>query len=382
MFTMEAAQFSDRCGGLEAQNKDKCSLVYLGAHTDSPTSLQFQDLPTQARQKQSYEHIELQDDTNCKLSLIYRDHHIEPNPYFRFRDLPTELRWMVWKNLLPEQRFIQAQTFLPLQGHKDDEAMPRDLVIKDLFIAFKQDADNPIRQPILSQICQESRAFFQQHAKMVFSRGAQAPGLWWLPEIDVLEFCGDSPDYRKSFHLQSLQGLEDIKHISIGSIYAQSVGFIVGCHPEACRNGPNEQSEIQMLRLGLPNPVDLIARADLFFYPELFSSLRVLTMYYRLFEDCRKCAIRYHSSSSLLGNFKASQASYLCEGSGFLLGGMSIDDALVNVITLVGHKSWTGPGMFSSNSSYCEGPIIATREGLADTADHLSWFEVEEPRWR
>lgn len=138
---------------------------------------------------------------------------------------------------------------------------------------------------------------------MVFSRGAQEPGLWWLPDTDVLWFNKIPREDKKTTRLQSLQGLEHIKHISLSSLYTKSISFLVGCHPEACLDGPNEQANIQMLQLGLSSSVYWSGYSNPRFCAEFFHGLRVLTVQdnFNYFnhdsedEDCMECAMSYHS---------------------------------------------------------------------------------------
>lgn len=388
---MEAARAPDRRGGLETQ--EKCSLVYMDADDDSwpPALLQSQDPPTEARNKESNDPTELQSDTQCKLSLVCLDHRVQPRPYFPFQELPPELRFMVWENLLPKQRFIRAQTLVPELKQANGQALPRDVSLKEVRIVFDLDSGipdpdelaMPVRQPILSQICQESRAFLQEHAKMVFSRGPQEPGLWWLPDTDVLWFKKIPQEDRKTTRLQSLQGLEHIKHISMSSLYAPSISYLVGCHPEACLDGPNEQADAQMLQLGLRSSVDASQCGKPRFYAEFFHGLRVLTIQDDYYgdaieqdsddDDCMECAMSYHSS----GRFHANRC---LDAYSFHLGDTSIDDALGQAMCSQGYAVWDEITFWSQINTwslhFSNGPTIATREGLTEAADQLSWFDM------
>lgn len=220
---------------------------------------------------------------------------------------------------------------------------------------------------------------------MVFSRGAQEPGLWWLPDTDVLCFKKMPQEGKKTTRLQSLQGLEHIKHISLASRYFRATYFLVGCYPKAADrfDGPNEQADIQMLRLGFRSLVDASACGGPRSYPEFFHGLRVLTVQYSCGhsvkqdsadEDCTNCEMSYHSS----GRCEAA-ANHCCGAYGFRLGDMSIDDAFENAMQMENCLDWDEVSFFNQEyKSLSKGPIVATREGLTEASDQLLWFELKE----
>ncbi|KAG8159111.1 hypothetical protein KVR01_010772 [Diaporthe batatas] len=100
--------------------------------------------------------------------------------------LPPELRLVIWKFLLPGRRVFRARSC----GARLD---PRRTDDRRFVFGF----DTKVSQPILSQICAESRQCLLDHGQLVFGLGDEA-GLWWGPQ-DVLLFTGDCCTGRPHF---------------------------------------------------------------------------------------------------------------------------------------------------------------------------------------
>lgn len=319
---MEATSIPDGGDCLETQAHSKLSLAYLGAHLDSPSSFQPQELPNKTRSESpdSYEPDWLEPkwrqpeySEGYNFSFVYMDHCLES--FHRFRDLPTEVRCMIWEMILPGQRFFRAHLTLFPNMDNPEKTYPRDDALKEVRLVLLQ-RKGRLDPPVLSAICQESRCVLQQHAKLVFSTGTRNPGLWWMPETDVLGFCQAELPEKEVGRLQDLQGLEHIQHVFLDFEYSLSVSFEFGVDSKAF-TGPfeddedlepmiNEQpcnhADVQMLRLGLPEPVDPDRiwwqssdpndprkrnLADWpFFYPEYFPGMRLLTVHETGYEDC------------------------------------------------------------------------------------------------
>lgn len=119
--------------------------------------------------------------------------------------LPAEIRLMVWQQLLPGRRVFSVRTTNgsdPQSGRLRFEGQPR--------------------QPILSQICQESRDFILRQGAFIFKNGGDG-GFWWSTEDDVLLLdyhCALGP---LSYALESLDGLKMIQNIAVDSY--QAVAF-------------------------------------------------------------------------------------------------------------------------------------------------------------
>ncbi|POS77882.1 hypothetical protein DHEL01_v203721 [Diaporthe helianthi] len=94
--------------------------------------------------------------------------------------LPSELRLMIWKFLVPDRKVLRARSC----GTNLD---PRRTDDRRFVFGF----DTKVSQPIISQICAESRQCLLNHGNghFVFGLGHET-GLWWGPQ-DVLLFAQD-----------------------------------------------------------------------------------------------------------------------------------------------------------------------------------------------
>lgn len=94
--------------------------------------------------------------------------------------LPPELRLAIWKLLLPGRKVVKARSCgAGLDPRRTDD--------RRFVFGF----DTKASQPILSQICAESRQCLLDYGQgqFVFGLGDEA-GLWWGPQ-DVLLFAQD-----------------------------------------------------------------------------------------------------------------------------------------------------------------------------------------------
>ncbi|KAI3394920.1 hypothetical protein diail_2092 [Diaporthe ilicicola] len=125
--------------------------------------------------------------------------------------LPPELRRLVWKFLLPGRKVLKARSYRAQLGP-----------IRRQYRRFG--FDSKVSQPILSQICAESRNYVLDHGRFTFGLEGEA-GLWWGFE-DVLlfdeEWCSeiDNPSLRE------LHGLDCVKNIALDGIQAQRIHYI------------------------------------------------------------------------------------------------------------------------------------------------------------
>lgn len=131
---------------------------------------------------------------------------LSPTSLFR---LPPELRLMVWKLLLPGRRVLKARSF----GARLD---PRRSDDRRFVFGF----DSKVSQPILSQLCAESRQCLLDHGHGQFIFGLEGEtGLWWGPE-DVLLFDQDWCIGWSTPSLEGLKGLDFVKNIALDSTQA------------------------------------------------------------------------------------------------------------------------------------------------------------------
>lgn len=119
--------------------------------------------------------------------------------------LPPEIRLVVWELLLPGRRVLNVRT------RNDSDPQNARLAL-----------EGQPRQPVLSQICQESRNFILGRGAFVFKNGDDG-GFWWSAEDDVLlvdYHCALGP---LSYALEGLDGLGMIQNVAVDSF--QAVAF-------------------------------------------------------------------------------------------------------------------------------------------------------------
>lgn len=134
-----------------------------------------------------------------------------PTSLFR---LPPELRLMIWKLLLPGRRVFKARSS---GAHMD----PRRSDDRRFVFGF----DSKVSQPILSQICAESRQSLLDygHGQFIFGLEGET-GLWWGPE-DVLLFDEDWCLGWSTPSLEGLKGLDCVKNIALDPFQALHIYY-------------------------------------------------------------------------------------------------------------------------------------------------------------
>lgn len=128
--------------------------------------------------------------------------------------LPPELRLMIWKLLLPGRRVLKARS----SGASMD---PRRSDDRRFVFGF----DSKASQPILSQICAESRQYLLVfgHGQFIFGLEGET-GLWWGPK-DVLLFDEDWCLGWSTPSLENLNGLDCVKNIALDSTQALHIYY-------------------------------------------------------------------------------------------------------------------------------------------------------------
>ncbi|KAI7779011.1 hypothetical protein LA080_001441 [Diaporthe eres] len=145
-------------------------------------------------------------DSGKAVALQQKQNTLGPTSLFH---LPPELRLVIWKFLLPGRRVIKARSF----GARLD---PRRRDDRRFVFGF----DSKFSQPILSQICAESRQFLLNfgHGQFIFGLEGET-GLWWGPE-DLLLFDQDWCIGWSTPSLEGLKGLDCVKNIALDSTQA------------------------------------------------------------------------------------------------------------------------------------------------------------------
>lgn len=134
-----------------------------------------------------------------------------PTSLFR---LPPELRLMIWELLLPDGRMLKARS----SGASKD---PRRSDDRRFVFGF----DCKVSQPILSQICAESRQYLLDHGNGQFIFGLEGEaGFWWGPD-DVLLFDEEWCLRWATPSLEALKGLDLVKNIALDANQARYIYY-------------------------------------------------------------------------------------------------------------------------------------------------------------
>ncbi|KAK2597904.1 hypothetical protein N8I77_012657 [Diaporthe amygdali] len=137
----------------------------------------------------------------------------QPRGLFR---LPPEIRLMIWELLLPGRRVLRART-KPASGQQTPDAQISCL-----------EFDGHPKQPVLSQICQESRAFILDRGKFIFTNGIDG-GFWWSTEQDVFLIDHECRLGLVSGALMGLDGLTMVRNIAVDSSQARQLHWHMQC---------------------------------------------------------------------------------------------------------------------------------------------------------
>lgn len=394
----------------EDDKNQQLSFVYQDFHIDSPPPSPSQESSmetcsedpnrnnTTANKWHGYDDREY-----CKkhnISLVYIDHCLET--FHGFRNLPTEVRCMIWELLLPGQRFFRTQAIGWPGNDGQDCRRPRDEALDTARLILPLGPlPRHLHPPVLAAICKESRQVLQRHAKLVFSTASTAeapgaPGMWWLPETDILAFSGiwDALPIKEVGRLRDLQGLEHVRHLFTDYEYAFTVNFDVGMWPAYRPDDTQQHNDIQMIRLSYPEILDqyyLRTSSDMFdpddrsfkdwpfLYPEFFPGMRTLSMHRNLNgeEPCREddnYACSFINSCDE-GPLCADTVTYHlnCETA-------VIEDLLYTKEYRPAEGQWwpdeidLWPVKLYFYGNTRPGPILAIREGCTRTAEQVEWF--------
>lgn len=150
-----------------------------------------------------------------------------------FFRLPAEIRLIVWRILVPGERIISvrgrygvsrkaiAQNITPARI-KQSSHEPR------WFLRPFHSSPGGPQNPVLLEICQESRDFALQHGSFAF-QGSQVEdtGMWWNSSVDVLAFEEPWSNYPDLWAFVGLKGLENIRHVALSSSVAGRLDYVV-----------------------------------------------------------------------------------------------------------------------------------------------------------
>lgn len=133
---------------------------------------------------------------------------LDANYSMKVFGFPPKIRLMVWDFLLPGRRVLNVRAECT-DGRKSGR----------LWFQGRP------RQPILSQICQESRTFVLGRGSFISKKGDNG-GFWWSSEHDVflIDRCCSLPPLSSS--LKAIDGLNLIQNIAVDSFQAAAIRWI------------------------------------------------------------------------------------------------------------------------------------------------------------
>lgn len=111
---------------------------------------------------------------------------------------------------MPDRKVLTARSYTAQQGS---------------YLRYRRFGfDSKVSQPILSQICSESRKYLLNHGKFIFGLTGEG-GLWWRSE-DVLLFDQNWSIQWDTSSLKGLKGLDCVKNIALDSIQATCIEYM------------------------------------------------------------------------------------------------------------------------------------------------------------
>lgn len=216
-------------------------------------------------------------------------------PDCRLLKLPIELRMMIWDLLLPDLKVLLAK----VRDVTTNEDWENGKTNRVQFYLEDHSGKSKPHVPLLSSICQDSRAFLFDHGGFAFGK-AEEGGIWWNAKADtlVIDSTWDDVDFVTQF--DGMSGLEHVKNLALDTNHAGDLAYRV-TYSAGDTSMPREQRQ--------PLAVDITFRSYLrgcgstdHFIPRLFTGLEHIMLYFpELNEpDCCRPA-RRHSYSAEAG---------------------------------------------------------------------------------
>lgn len=196
--------------------------------------------------------------------------------------LPIEIRMMIWEQLLPDPKVLLAK-MRPVGTDKELESI---MTSRMQFYLEDYRGRSKLQVPLLSNLCQDSRAFLSDFGGFAFGKDGDR-GIWWNPKADmlVIDSTWEDEDFVTLF--DGMSGLQLIKHIALDTTQAGDLAYRVTYVTEEI-----DRPRIQRK----PLSIDLTFRSHFrgcgptdHFIPRLFTGLEHIMLYFPELNDPGCC---------------------------------------------------------------------------------------------
>lgn len=254
------------------------SIVYIDHELDKPIA-------------ESTDDEAASDTSRPNLTVVYIDHHLDgsvPSDNSQNFDglnlfanqnavmqsqqglfhLPPELRIIIWELILPGKRLMRARAWYGWDrtGHLDNGSSSKTSLqgrwyfrvygweIKDIEGRYLK-----LEIPSVLQICMESRGVALRHGTFIFGQRDKSheTGTWWNPDLDVLGFDQSWDLNQHSWALRHLQGLKNVKNVTIDETHAWTFCYRAGYNGEDPYGIPRELREPLAVAFEFRESVDM-----------------------------------------------------------------------------------------------------------------------------
>ncbi|KAL2272820.1 hypothetical protein FJTKL_05980 [Diaporthe vaccinii] len=129
---------------------------------------------------------------------------------------------MIWETLLPSPKVLLAKR----RDVTTDEDWENGTTHRMQFYLEHQSGQFKPQVPLLSKICQDSRAFLFDHGGFTFGKAGEG-GIWWNAKADMLVIDSTWEDGDFVTQFDGMSGLQHVKHLALDITQAGNLAYRV-----------------------------------------------------------------------------------------------------------------------------------------------------------
>ncbi|KAG6354820.1 hypothetical protein INS49_003901 [Diaporthe citri] len=222
--------------------------------------------------------------------------------------LPIELRMMIWGLLLPDPKVVLAK----MRDVTTDEDWENGITNRMQFYLEHHSGQSKPQVPLLSKICQDSRAFLFDHGGFAFGKAGEG-GIWWNAKTDMLVIDSTWEDGDFVTQFDGMGGLQHIKHLALNTTQAGDLAYRVVYMAEEI-NMPRDHRQPLAIELTFRSHSRGCGPTD-HFIPRLFTDLEHIMLYFPELNDPGCCRSAPSHSHSVEAGCHAHPTQLISEGS-------------------------------------------------------------------
>lgn len=215
---------------------------------------------------------------------------------------------MIWGLLLPDPKVVLAK----MRDVTTDEDWENGKTYRMQFYLEHYSSPSKLQVPLLSKICQDSRAFLFDHGGFAFGKAGEG-GTWWNAKADMLVIDSTWEDGDFVTQFDGMSGLQHVKHLALDTTQAGDLAYRVAYLTEEV-NMPREHRQ--------PLANDLTFRSHFrgcgptdHFIPRLFTGLEHIMLFFPELNDPGCCLSSPRHSHSAEAGCRAHPAKLISEGA-------------------------------------------------------------------